>query len=243
MTMRIHTDLTPQDGYTDVVLVVDVLRASTVAPLLFERGLEQLALTPSLRSARGATKDGWLLLGERQGVPPEGFNYGTSPAQLASMNMAGRRAVMVTENAPRSMPKFDAARHVLLASFYNAAAAADAAAALAHERVDLVCCGFEGEPDLDDTLAAGLLAGLLAERFPTALRSGATRFTLTLLRAFPDPVEALWQSIAGHYLRSLDLPHDMAVAARTSASDVVPSLRERVPGSGSAPLYVFAPHR
>ncbi|MEJ2289765.1 MAG: 2-phosphosulfolactate phosphatase, partial [Deinococcales bacterium] len=71
--MRIHTDLTPTGSYRDVVVLIDVLRTCTVAPLLFERGLTELALTPSLRSARAAASEGWLLLGERQGVPAEGF--------------------------------------------------------------------------------------------------------------------------------------------------------------------------
>ncbi|MEJ2289764.1 MAG: 2-phosphosulfolactate phosphatase, partial [Deinococcales bacterium] len=118
---------------------------------------------------------------------------------------------------------------------------AEIASGQAQESIDLVGSGFEGEPDLDDTLGAGLLAALLGERLPTAARSGATRFALSLLRAFPDPMEALWQSVSGHYLRRVGLEHDLAFASQVSASRVVPQLVDRQPGAGSAPLYLFAP--
>ena len=239
--MRIHTDLTPTGSYHDVVVLVDVLRTCTVAPLLFERGLTELALTPSLRTARAAAREGWLLLGERQGVPAEGFNYGNSPAEFAAIDVTGKRAVMVSENAPRWLPQVADARRVLLGSLYNAAAVAEVAARQALESIDLVGSGFEGEPDLDDALAAGLLAALLAERLPTAARSGATRFALSLLRAFPDPMEALWQSVSGHELRRVGLERDLAFSAQISASTLVPQLVGRQPGAGSAPLYLFAP--
>lgn len=239
--MRIHTDLTPAESYHDVVVLIDVLRTCTVAPLLFERGLTELALTPSLRSARAAAREGWLLLGERQGVPAEGFNYGNSPAELSAIDLSGRRAVMVSENAPQSMGALEGARKVLLGSLYNAAAVAEVASRQAQESIDLVGAGFEGEPDLDDTLAAGLLAAILGERLPSAARSGATRFALSLLRAFPDPMEALWQSVSGHHLRRAGLERDLAFAAQVSVSAVVPQLVGRQPGDGSAPLYLFAP--
>jgi len=239
--MRIHTDLTPAESYQDVVVLIDVLRTSTVAPVLFERGLESLALTPSLRSARGAAREGWLLLGERQGVPAEGFNYGNSPAELSTIDLRGRRAVMVSENLPRWLSNVAGARQVLLGSLYNAAATAEVASSRARDSIALAGCGFEGEPDLDDALGAGLLAAILGERLPAAVRSGATRFAISLLRAFPDPMEALWQSVSGHYLRRVGLERDLAFAAQVSVSGIVPRLVEQREGAGSAPLYLFAP--
>lgn len=239
--MRIHTDLTPASGYRGVVILIDTLRSSTVAPLLFERGLAELALTPSLRSARAAGAEGWLLLGERHGVPPEGFNHGNSPAELSALDLSGRRAVMVSENAPRHLARVADAERVLLGSLYNAAAVVDVASH-ANDDVTLVCSGFEGEPDLDDALTAGVLAALLEEGAEGGVtRSGATRFALSLLRAFPDPLEALWQSVAGHHLRRLELEPDLAFCAQVSASVVAPELTEQRPGAGSAPLYLFAP--
>lgn len=98
--MKINTDLLPSGPYEGVVVLIDVLRTCTVAPLLLDRGVAELALTPSLRSAKEAAQAGALLIGERQGVPPEGFNHGNSPVQLANAEVAGRSVVMVSENAP-----------------------------------------------------------------------------------------------------------------------------------------------
>ncbi len=223
--MLINTDLVPSGPYVDVVVLIDVLRTCTVAPMLFDQGATGVSLTTSLRRARAAAGAGRVLVAERQGVPPEGFNHGNSPAHLSRVDMSGREVVMVSENAPRWLEQLGGARHVLLGSLYNAGAVARRAAALSSERVDLVCSGFAGEPDLDDTLAAALIAGLIGRDGPKPELRGATRFATTVLRAFPDPVDVLWRSLAGQYLRSIGLEQDLGHAARVSASEAVPELR------------------
>ncbi len=236
--MLINTDIVPSGPYSDVVVLIDVLRTCTVAPMLFERGARSLSLTPSMRRARAEAGAGRVLVGERQGVPPEGFNHGNSPANLAQVAVAGLDVVMVSENAPRWLEQLGDARHVMLGSLYNAEAVARRAAAVATERIDLVCSGFAGEPDLDDTLAAALIAGLLKRRLAGAQVRGATRFATALLRAFPEPVDVLWRSLAGHYLRSIGLEQDIGFAARVSVSDSVPELRSVALGE-HGPLYRF----
>ncbi|MFA5550204.1 MAG: 2-phosphosulfolactate phosphatase [Trueperaceae bacterium] len=238
--MNINTDLLPSGPYQHVVVLIDVLRTCTVAPLLFDKGVASLTLTPSLKSARSAAaKSGALLVGERQGVPPEGFNHGNSPVQLANADVAGRPVVMVSENAPRRLAQLATGQALLLGSLYNAAAVADAVVALAPERVDLVGSGFAGEPDLDDAVAAALIAELIKQRTSNVTFSGATRFATTLARALPDPLDALWRSLAGQYLRSIDLEQDVAFAARVSASSAVPLLT-RVEEAEPEPLFHFA---
>ena len=243
--MQLNVDLLPGSGYSDVVVVIDVLRTCTVAPILFDRGLERLELTPSLRAARAAARAGSdrpLLVGERQGIPPEGFNYGNSPDELATVDLSGRAAILVSENAPAALPNVSDARHVALGSLYNASAVTAWAAAHATERVDLVCCGFRGQVDLDDAFTAGVLAADLRTRFPSAEITGAGRFAMTLLQAYPEPVEALWQSVAGAYLRSIELEQDIGVAARLSLSDVVPFLQERI-ATADGERFRFGAHR
>ncbi len=235
--MLINTDLVANGPYTDVVVLIDVLRTCTVAPMLFDQGASSLSLTTSMRRARAAAA-GNVLVGERQGVPPEGFNHGNSPANLARIGFGGRDVVMVSENAPRWLEQLGGARHVLLGSLYNAGAVARRAAALAGSRIDLVCSGFAGEPDLDDTLAAAVIAGLARTHLAVSEVAGATRLATTVLRAFPEPLDVLWRSVAGQYLRSIGLEQDIGFAARVSASESVPQLVGVEPGEHGN-LYRF----
>lgn len=236
--MLINTDLVPSGPYTDVVVLIDVLRTCTVAPMLFDRGALSLSLTTSMRRARAAATPESVLVGERQGVPPEGFNHGNSPANLARLRFDGKAVVMVSENAPRWLDQLGGSRQVLLGSLYNAAAVARRAAELAEARVDLVCSGFSGEPDLDDMLAAAVIAGLIRGRVEGAEVRGATRLATTILRAFPEPVDVLWRSVAGQYLRSIGLEQDIGFASRVSASEAVPQLTGLEPGEHGT-LYRF----
>lgn len=232
--MQIQVDLLPGSVNADVVIVIDALVSCTVAALLFDRGLETLYLTDSVGAARRqAETAGALLLGERNGVPPEGFNHGSSPAQLARLDAAGRSAVLVSDNAPAALTHFAAAPNVLLGSLYNAAAVAAAAAEFAGGRVLLACCGFRGQEDLDDAVAAGYIAAELGRLLPEATLAGAGPFTRGLLRAFPAPVDAFWHSTAGRYLRRLERTDDLGVAASVSASRSVPVLR--APATGQEP--------
>lgn len=234
--MLVNTDPIPTGTYTDVVVLIDVLRTGTVAPLLFDAGALSLTLSPSIKRARTEAAGGALLVGERAGMPLEGFNHGNSPLELARVDLAGKDVVLVSENAPHVMAQVASAPHVLLASLRNAAAVARAALELQPDRIDIVCCGFRGVSDLDDLVAAGTIAAYLGA---VGEEAGATSLALSLLRSFPDPLEALWQSLAGGYLKGLGQEQDLAFCARVSASDAVPRL-VAVDDGGDGPLYRFA---
>ncbi|HLV13466.1 MAG TPA: 2-phosphosulfolactate phosphatase [Trueperaceae bacterium] len=239
--MQIHTDLAPAGPYDDVVVLIDVLRTGTLAPMLLDLGLTRFALTGSVRRARQEAESdaAVLLMGERGGFPPERFNHGTSPAELRHLDVAGRSAVILTENAPRALAVAGAAPRVVLASLLNARAAAETASRLSRGKVYLVCSGFGGEPDLDDALAAGLIAGLLRDASPGATLTGATTFAVAMMRSYPDPIEALWHSAVGNFLRALGSDQDLGLAGAASVSPTAPVLAE-VDVAGVAPLYRFA---
>jgi 2-phosphosulfolactate phosphatase len=225
--VHVRVDLLPQPPYDDVVILIDVLRTCTVAPILFDNGLSQLHIVTKLTLARTfAQARGALLLGERGGLPPEGFNFGNSPAELSHHKITGE-AVLVSENAPKILPKLHDAPYLLLGSLYNAAAVAQAALELSGGHIYIVCCGLLEQEDLDDSLAAGVIATLIKEHCSETQLTGGARLAAALLRAFPDPLEALWRSSTGHYLRSLNMVDDLAVASLVSQSEVAPRMRAR----------------
>jgi 2-phosphosulfolactate phosphatase len=224
--VRIRVDLLPKPPYEDVVVLIDVLRTSTTAAMLFERGLGSLEIIDSLKLARQRAEDtGAMLLGERAGLPPEGFNYGNSLAEIRNITL-GSHAVTTSENAPKSLAQLTSAKTLLLGSLYNADAVAKTVLQHGTTEIALVCSGFLDQEDLDDTVTAGYLAARLKVLEPTTTLEGASRFAISLMKAFPDPLEALWRSSTGQYLRVLNMEEDLALASYISQTEHVPVLKE-----------------
>lgn len=230
--MDIHVDLVPDThaashegrGDAHVSVVVDVLRSATVAALLFECGARSVTLTSSVRAARSlAQATSSLLVGERDGVPPEGFNHGSSPGALRSVRIDDRDVVLLATESPRAL----VAAHgtTWLAGLTNAVAVIDDVVACRPDTVRVICAGDTGEPDLSDTIAAGLLVTMLDRAIRHAhgvdvTLSGAARFSLSVLRTTKDPLDGIWASAFGAVLRSVGLEEDLAIASAVASSHV-----------------------
>ena len=101
--MKLRVDLLPHGQYSDTVLVIDVLRATTTAVTYLERGAESLLLTDKpdtalkLKWQPGLTDDAgqpvrndlYLLGGERGGLAIPGFDFGNSPVEASQQNFTG----------------------------------------------------------------------------------------------------------------------------------------------------------
>ncbi|WP_117237305.1 2-phosphosulfolactate phosphatase [Thermus sediminis] len=228
--MRLRVDPLPTEAlvYPDVVLVVDVIRATTTAVALLETGAEALYLTAGLEAARAFKDADVLLSGEVGGLKPPGFDLGNSPREALGAPVGGRIVVMSTTNGTKAVhTAARTAKHVLLASLYNAHAAARLARELATEEVAILCAGKEGRVGLDDLYAAGVLAeylGLMGEVEP---EDGA-RIALAVKRAYGDPLEALSLSAAAQALRAVGLEGDVPFSAQVAKSPIVPVLSGRV---------------
>jgi 2-phosphosulfolactate phosphatase len=88
-----------------VVIVVDTLRASTTMAILLERAREVIVVR-SVKDARAlaAEQPGSLLAGERDGLPPEGFDLGNSPVAARHFDCAGRPVIFTsTTGAARAV--------------------------------------------------------------------------------------------------------------------------------------------
>ena len=232
--MDIHVDLVPdlraasraRPDDADASIVIDVLRSATVTALLFERGARSVTLTSGLRAARSlAQASSALLIGERGGFPPEGFNHGGSPSALRSIRIDDRDVVLLATESPAALA---AARGTTwLAGLTNAVAVVDAVVARSPASVRVICAGDTGAPDLSDTIAAGLLIAMLdraiRETHGTDVTlTGAATFCLGVLRTTKDPLDGIWASSFGAVLRSVGLEEDLAIASAVASSAVAP---------------------
>lgn len=229
MTRRIHVALLPSqiDPPMGVAIVVDVVRASTTLVTLMERGCVPILLATTVDIARrAAARDRTLLLiGEEGGLPPEGFDYGNSPADLARAPLAGRGAVVVTTNGVPAIHAAAGAEVVLVGCLRNAASVATAAwdAGGAEGRITIICAARPSGFGLDDAYCAGVLVERLMRLGEVEL-SDAAEAARMLALAEPDPRRLLGRSAAGRYVTRLGLAADVDYAAGVDTSTAVPRL-------------------
>lgn len=155
------------EGLDGAVVILDIFRASNTVLALLAAGATRVALVAGLNRARGlkASHPDWLLLGERGGLAPEGFEGGNSPAGAAGLKPRGRAAILTTSAGTQAVHRLGAASAVFYGSFANASALARALRGLGPTRVSLLPMGLEGrEPAEEDDLAADWLRDQLLGR-------------------------------------------------------------------------------
>jgi 2-phosphosulfolactate phosphatase len=215
-----------------VCVVVDVLRASTSLATMFGRGLEEAVIAGSVDEARRlATVDGYLLCGERNGLPPAGFDHGNSPVEFSRLDLIGRRAVFVSSNGTRAMHLCAESPALLVGSLVNAATVARVACQEADRLgvgIAFVCAGndYGRQFSLDDAVACGLLVQAVEKcaRQGVHLTDGALA-ARRLSDAFSGrALEAFQESTHGREVKRIGLEQDLAFCAQVDLFQVVPRL-------------------
>ncbi|MEV7581601.1 2-phosphosulfolactate phosphatase [Streptomyces erythrochromogenes] len=161
-----------------VAVVVDVMRAFTVAAWAFSRGAERIVLASSEGEAL-ALKDsrpGWLAL--KDGAPAAGFDTVNSPGLIRSLDLAGRTVVQKTTAGTVGALAVASSPLVLCASFVVAGATARFLKTDGSGPVTFVVTGNEGQADEDLACAEYIgqhLAGIDVEVAPYLHRARTSR--------------------------------------------------------------------
>ena len=217
----------------EVCVMVDELRASSVITTAFDAGCGMYLLTQSLAEARRlARMHDAVLVGERRGHTPRGFDVNNSPGALAAFGVAGRTVVHSTSNGTKALGRLQAMPAVLVGCLLNARAVAEAAIELAREHavgVRIACAGEFGRFALDDAVAAGVIVERLIEaleaRDEAASPTDEARAAIRLGSTYPSLEAALADSVSGRLVEALGFDEDVAFCARVDVSSTVPILR------------------
>ena len=103
---------------TDFVVVIDVLRAFTTAAVAFANGASEIILVSTVDELfnLSTTYPGSLLIGEVNGIPIEGVDYGNSPSALIDVDLSGRKLIQRTTAGTQGVVRSSNARNLLAAS-------------------------------------------------------------------------------------------------------------------------------
>jgi 2-phosphosulfolactate phosphatase len=215
----IHVAFTPAEiPPAEVVVVIDVLRATSTLAQALESGYRRVLCCESLAAARGLRAPGRVLAGESECLQVPGFELGNSPAAIASGEPLADELVLATTNgSPAIVAASRAAGRVLVGSLLNLGAICSAIQSQA--RVALACSGTDGRPALEDVY----VAGRIVEQLGGGL-SDSARVAACVAAAYRDPLEPLAASADGAALRSSGQGGDISWCARESTIDLAPEV-------------------
>ena len=206
-----------------VVVVVDVLRATSSMVTAFAHGIEKIIPVSSLEDCLAQQQEGFLTAAEREGRKAEGFDLGNSPFSYMEPQIQGKTLVMTTTNGTHAIRLSMAADKVVAGAFLNLESVA---AFLEAEQKDVlvVCAGWKGNFNLEDTLFAGGLANRLEKKFTFA--NDAALAALHLYRLAQSDMQGfLSESSHVQRLKNLDIIKDIAFCLQEDLYQVVPVLQ------------------
>lgn len=154
-----------------VALMVDALRASATITALTSAGAGRIFVATHVEQARRVKEliGEVLLIGEREGFPPEGFDAGNSPAEVLGLGVEGRQIAFTSTTGAARLGQLRGAEAILVGGPVNASTVVEWAERLARGNehpVYAIAAGLTGRPGgtEEDWLGAALLAQGLAER-------------------------------------------------------------------------------
>jgi 2-phosphosulfolactate phosphatase len=128
-----------------LTVIIDVFRSSNTIISALGQGAGWVIPVGELQEAYRVKKEhsGYLLVGERKSMTPEGFDYGNSPSLIASLDLKDTNVIITTSAGTQGIVNATEADEILIGSFANAGALTDYIINKAPRHVTLVPMGFE----------------------------------------------------------------------------------------------------
>lgn len=139
-----------------IVVIVDILRATSIITTMFHNGLEKLIPVNSLEEAEKYKDDGYLVAAERNGSKVDFADFGNSPFEFTPEKIKDKTIVYSTTNGTNTINIASKSKSVLIASFLNLTSVANY---LINQKKDvlILCSGWKGNYCIEDSLFAGAL--------------------------------------------------------------------------------------
>jgi 2-phosphosulfolactate phosphatase len=234
MVVHVDIELVARDAHKaakrgDLIIVIDVLRASTSIIVSLANGASSVTPTITLKEATQLHKEhpDYVLVGEREGQMPHGFDLGNSPASLARERLQGKNIIMATTNGTKALIQSKESKWIVVGAFLNAEAVAEKAVEIASRNetdISFVLAGEKNRFSLEDFVCAGALT----ERFPRNMIELSDKTTAALL-AFNGAKHNLFENIQkskhAQALTEIGFSKDIEFSCQLDVYNIVPFYR------------------
>jgi 2-phosphosulfolactate phosphatase len=208
-----------------VVVVIDVLRATTTMTVALDQGAEKVIPVESIEECLSyKDKPNHILAGERGGQKVEGFAYGNSPFEYMDGVVKGKTLVLTTTNGTRAIKMSSDAKEILIGGFLNFSALTRW---LLNESTDtvLLCSGWRDKFNLEDTIFAGAIINHMKDYFLVDSDSAFAAEKL-YLNSRRNMLHFMKQSSHYKRLAKFGVVNDIKYCLRPDLTNVVPILKD-----------------
>lgn len=223
-------------------VVVDVLRACSTMIYAFNgfdneeinslKGVKEIIPAKNIESARelfNISNSGYLLAGEREGYPPEGFHFGNSPFDFTLDKAADKSLIMATTNGTRTLNLLKSSKNLLIGSFINAKAVAKRCVELESD-VLIGCAGRWGVSGLEDITCGGIIANYIQqycnEKEIKVKLSDSIKLAMKSYDSYDSIRDILEDSAHGKYLYKKGLEKDLIPCSFLNKFNIVPYYKD-----------------
>ena len=163
--MQIEVCYTPDlihqfDVKDKCVVVIDVLRATSCMVAGLGSGVQSITPVATVEECEALGAQGYTMAGERGGKKLEQFQLGNSPFDYMKPEFKDAKVATTTTNGTRAIELSREAPEVIIAAFLNLTAVVEHLASQNRD-ILLLCAGWKGRYNLEDSLlAGGIIEGL-----------------------------------------------------------------------------------
>lgn len=209
-----------------IVVVTDILRASSAIVTAFMNGVETLIPVGTLEEAKSFKEQGYMVAAERDGIVRDFADFGNSPYNFSADRVHGKEIVYSTTNGTRAIHLASSGHEVLIGAYLNIGALADYIRSCDRDLL-ILCAGWKNKFNLEDTLFAGALAELvLADDHFTTICDSANGAMDLYDVAKKDMMHYIEKVAQRHRLKKNGLDDVIEYCHEIDRTEMIPVFRE-----------------
>jgi len=207
-----------------IVVVVDILRATSCMTTALAHGIKSITPVATVEECKSLKDKGYLAAAERDGKTVDGFDFGNSPFTYMEKGFEGKKLAVTTTNGTLAITRSVKANEVVIGSFLNISAVTNY---LIQQQQDvlIMCAGWKGKVNLEDTIYAGALIELLDKHFDVENDSAIAALALFKMSK-DDMLGFLKNSSHAKRLKGLSIIKDIDFCLQRDIYSIIPVLKD-----------------
>ncbi len=168
-------------SFEHLVVIVDILRATTSICTAIDSGVSAILPVATVEEAKAKKAEGYIVASERNSIKLDFADLGNTPLGFTLDKYIGKEVVLSTTNGTKAIAnaKKEKAKEILIGSFLNLESLAQHLLKK-EDNIIILCSGWKGVFNLEDSLFAGALASLLLQDKEYEIGNDAVRMSTLL---------------------------------------------------------------